>query len=220
MKRLRDCLHNMSQYLLLASIAGNFASYLAEKVTKEGKNPSQLKTVFITTAANLYEDKPWMDKDIQSFIDVGFVVERVDIAAASESKLRTKLEQTEVCIVGGGNTVYMLEKILEKNLVSVFRQRVQAGMVYVGSSAGAVVAAPNISLETHFDDRSDAPKLESYDALNLCDVHVLPHWGSAEIKEEYLQKLPFCYEQKTPLLTLSDEQAVEVVDGEMLVLEK
>ena len=92
-------------------------------------------------------------------------------------------------------------------------------MIYVGSSAGAVIASPNISLETHFEDRKNPPKIRSYDALSLCNFHVLPHWGSEHFKSEYLQMLPSGYEQKIPLLTLTDDQAVEIIDGKMEIIE-
>ena len=208
----------MTSYLLLASSAGNFARHLSDKVSEIRKDPSALRTVFITTAANTYKEKPWMEADISSFEQANFKIERLDIAAETEKHVTQLLTQADICIVGGGNTIYLLEEFLKKNLKSFFAQRVAQGMVCVGSSAGAVIASPNISLATHFEDRENPPKIISYDALDLVNFHVLPHWGSEHFKNEYLEMLPSGYNHKIPLVTLTDEQAVEVVDGKMEII--
>lgn len=209
----------MNTYLLLASSAGSFAKYLSDKISEMGKDKSVLRTTFITTAANTYNEKPWMEEDIAKFVQADFRVQRLDIASETEGQGKQILSETDICIVGGGNTIYLLEEIINKNLQAYFAKRVSKGMIYVGSSAGAVIASPNISLEKHFEDRKNPPKLESYDALNLCNFHVLPHWGSEHFKKEYLEMLPSGYEQNLPLITLTDNQAAEVFDGRMEIIE-
>jgi peptidase E len=52
-------------------------------------------------------------------------------------------------------------------------------VIYGGDSAGAIIAGPTLK----YYDSADDPKLAQeamYDALNLVDVAILPHWGSGE----------------------------------------
>lgn len=107
---------------------------------------------------------------------------------------------------------------MKKNIRTFFSKRVSGGMIYVGSSAGAVIASPNISLETHFEDRKNPPEIVSYEALNLCNFHCLPHWGSEDFNKAYMHMLSSGYEQNVPLITLTDKQAVEIIDGKMKII--
>jgi len=77
--------------------------------------------------------------------------------------------------VGGGNTfhlVYMLHKL---NLVPAIRERVLAGMHYMGWSAGANVACP--SLRT----TNDMPIIQpaSFETMNLVPFQINPHYLDA-----------------------------------------
>src|SRR5882672_11318234 len=53
-------------------------------------------------------------------------------------------ERADALFVGGGNTFRLLKKLQERKLIDVIRQRVRAGMPYIGSSAGSVITAPTI----------------------------------------------------------------------------
>jgi len=79
--------------------------------------------------------------------------------------------------------------------------------VYIGSSAGSIIAGPNIEPIKSFDDPS-AAKLDSYDAIGLVDFVVLPHWG----KEKYAAK------QETVLKEFGNKYKLKPIkDGEMIV---
>ena len=116
----------MNTYLLLASTASSFAKYLSDKISQMGKDPSVLRTTFITTAANTYKEKPWMEEDIAKFEQVDFRVQRLDIANETEEHSKQILSETDICIVGGGNTIYLLEEILKKNLRTFFALTISA----------------------------------------------------------------------------------------------
>jgi dipeptidase E len=202
----------MKHNILLASVAGSFAQKLTTELTEAGTAVGELKTVFITTAANLYKDKPWMEQDITKFEQAGFALEKADVTQQSAQEMVELLKKTELLIMGGGNTVYLLEELHKKQLLRIIADRVAEGLIYVGSSAGAVIASPDVQLERYFDDRAQPPQLSSYAGLGLCEFHVLPHWGNADFKREYMKMLEYGYEQNIPLVSLTDEQAL-IGDG-------
>src|SRR5205814_4017742 len=55
-----------------------------------------------------------------------------------------ELDRAEAIFVGGGNTFRLLKTLYGRKLFAPIRERVRAGMPYLGSSAGSVVACPTI----------------------------------------------------------------------------
>jgi dipeptidase E len=75
--------------------------------------------------------------------------------------------------VGGGNTFRLLQCLHETGLLDAIRERVLAGMPYLGWSAGSNVACPTIRTT------NDMPVVEppSLDALNLLPFQLNPHYS-------------------------------------------
>ena len=53
---------------------------------------------------------------------------------------------------------------------------VHAGKLYIGESAGAMVAAHNIEYAALMDTPKKAPDLQSFEALGLVDFYLVPHY--------------------------------------------
>ncbi len=82
------------------------------------------------------------------------------------------IEEAEGVFVGGGNTFRLLDRLYRFGLVEVLRARVQAGLPYLGVSAGCNVACPTIRTT------NDMPIVQppSLDALGLVPFQVNPHY--------------------------------------------
>lgn len=85
---------------------------------------------------------------------------------------RAALAGAAAVYVGGGNTFRLLDRLQRLGVLGVLRERVAAGMPYIGISAGTNVACPTIRTT------NDMPIVQpvSLDALGLVPFQVNPHW--------------------------------------------
>jgi dipeptidase E len=87
------------------------------------------------------------------------------------------LEQADAVLIGGGNTFQLLTRLHATKLLEPIRERVRAGLPYVGWSAGANVACPTIRTT------NDMPIVEppSFAALGLVPFQINPHYTEAKL---------------------------------------
>jgi len=80
-------------------------------------------------------------------------------------------------VVGGGNTFCLLERLYAHELLNPIRERVRAGVPYVGWSAGSNVACPTVRTT------NDMPIVEppSLGALGLVPFQINPHYTEATL---------------------------------------
>ncbi len=85
------------------------------------------------------------------------------------------VDEAEAIAVGGGNTFHLLKTMAERGLLPRIRARVNAGVPYVGWSAGSNVACPTVCTT------NDMPIVEppSFEALGLVPFQINPHYTDA-----------------------------------------
>lgn len=205
----------MKQLFLCSYFAGVrdlFRQYASEK--QLGK-----QVLFIPTAGNVEEYRGYIDEALQSFANLGFQVEVLDISFCDRETAQAKIFQSKLLYIAGGNSFYLLQELKKKHLLSLIREQIADGMVYVGESAGAIITAEDIDYSKLMDDKGVAGELSDTAALNEVDFYVLPHVGEEPFVES-AQAILDTYEDKLNLLPLSNRQAVLVEGEEMKVLEE
>ncbi|MGB5293677.1 MAG: dipeptidase PepE, partial [Thermoanaerobaculia bacterium] len=80
--------------------------------------------------------------------------------------------KAEGIFIGGGNSFRLLGELQRRGLVAPIRDRVEAGMPYLGTSAGSNIACPTIKTT------NDMPIVQpaSFTALGLIPFQINPHY--------------------------------------------
>ncbi len=200
-----------------------FLTSSADKVLKKiipylYKNPAEMTVAFVPTAGDLYSDKPWQESDRNKLKELGFRVEDVDLKVTQHQALKNMLSQADVVFVAGGNTSYLLEKAQESGFLDIVKDLVHSGTIYIGSSAGSLLAGPNIEMDKIYDDGEFGKELASYEGLGLVDFVALPHSNQEEFRP-YIDKIKDEYGQKYSLVELKDNQAFIITDGKRELVE-
>ena len=171
------------------------------------------KILFIPTAANVEEYRGYVDEGIAALKENGYDVTVLDVATAPHSKSVQVIKNSGCLCISGGNTFYLLQELKRNGLLDLIKQRVQDGMLYIGESAGAIIACPDISYNQIMDDKAVATELTNYSGMGLVDYYVLPHNGEFPFVETTAQTIKV-YDEKINLIPLNNSQAV-VVENEV-----
>jgi dipeptidase E len=174
--------------------------------------------------------------DIRSVLFVPFALfDRASYAAKAKARLASMglgcdpldggsdpanaIQRAQALFVGGGNTFRLLKALQDLGLVEAIGRRVRAGMPYIGSSAGSIVAGPTLKTT------KDMPIVQpaSFEALALVDFQISPHYldpdpGSRHMGETQEERiLQFLEENDAPVLGLREGAFVRV-DGDAVFL--
>ncbi|MDC2826337.1 Type 1 glutamine amidotransferase-like domain-containing protein [Rodentibacter pneumotropicus] len=111
------------------------------------------RVLFIPTAANVEEYTAYVDEALSVFKHLGIDVHVLDISQAEREYVISALEKFPCLYVSGGNTFYLLQELKKKDLIAVIKKRILENLIYIGESAGAIIASENIDYIQLLDDK-------------------------------------------------------------------
>ena len=164
--------------LLLISNSINYGATFLEHATEAIKDflgPDIATVLFIPFAGVRFTYDDYVRRVRARFEDIGYGVESVHTSADATQAVR----RAQALVVGGGNTFHLLRELYTRELLAPLRERVLAGVPFIGWSAGANVACPTIKTT------NDMPIVEppSLRALHLIPFQINPHYTEATLPQ-------------------------------------
>ena len=200
--------------ILLTSAGMNMKEEILKILPKPAE---QIKLAHITTASKVEADTSWVQDEVDEMEKLGFQVEEIDIADMSEDALRGALTDKDIVYVQGGNTFYLLKHVRESGFDTIIKELIEKGVIYVGVSAGSIIAGPTIETaawKAEYADPNDV-NLTDLTGMNLVDFNVFVHYA-----EKYKESVATeSTKSNYPVKILTDEQAILIRDGKVEFLE-
>ena len=203
--------------LFLASYFAGAAGLLPDFV---GEDLTGKKAVFIPTAG--MHEMSAQDREVLDYINwtdrealqnLGFVVEDLEVSSEPYDVIEKSISNADCIFICGGSTFFLLQELKRKGADKLILRHVQQGKLYMGTSAGSIIAQKDI-IADGVDDPKFGPDLNGdFSALGFIDFYLYVHYGSHYWgdDEEYIKK----YYAKLNYKKVSDKQAV-TVDGEKI----
>jgi Peptidase E len=208
-------MNNKTRRLLLISNSTLHGSgYLDHAETEIRDFLGELKHVLFVPFALVDRDK-YASTAQGRFQKMGYELTSIHTAANPVHAIR----ETDAMFIGGGNTFRLLKALYEFDLLDVIRERVDAGMPYIGSSAGSNMACPTIRTT------NDMPIVQppSFNALGLVSFQINPHYldpdpGSKHMGETREERIiQYLEENETPVVGLREGAMLRIENGETIL---
>ena len=178
------------------------------------KNPEDISVAFIVTASNLDDDKSNIDENLDELKLTGVTnIKLVDIALKRDIWINDLLE-CDVIWFEGGNTFYLLDQIRKSGLINDLTDIVK-DKVYVGISAGTILATPNIgTAHTEPADSNDV-KISDLTAFGWVDFEISPHSCDSVAVEENDR---YAKNSKNVVYAIDNNTAILYIDGNVEIV--
>ncbi|MEI8232218.1 MAG: Type 1 glutamine amidotransferase-like domain-containing protein [bacterium] len=182
-----------------------------------------LKTVFITTPIEVEDltDDAWYQADHFELTSNGFETLDYTITGKSESDIINDLKDVEVMYISGGNEFYLKQQSNKNNFGNFVKKFVESGKVYIGTSAGSIIMAPDMSPCLLITDTTCCPEpITDISGFGIVDFLVMPHWGSEDFRDVYLgERKDKMYQENWQLILLNNYEYVEVIDEKYRIVD-
>lgn len=167
---------------------------------------------YVPDATRSFADQPFVEVERKGLRDMGLELVELPLEKTAPEETAKILEEVDGVYVAGGETFDLLWVLRSTGNLAVLREKVEDGLPYVGTSAGSVLAAPDIEYVRFLDDPDIAPELTDYAGLDLTEFAVVPHVGDNP---------PFTLDQfaQTVRIFGDTHKLVLLRDGEALLID-
>lgn len=148
--------------------------------------------------------------EFSRLVDFGYDVVGIDV----RRDVAAELADVDAVYVSGGDTFALMTGLRRNGADEAIIERVSAGMPYIGLSAGAVAAGPDIEPAALMDDPGMGLDLPDFRGLGLTDTVVVPHADGQlpPYPPDLIDRTLSEYGDRFTLLPLYDDQAL-IVDA-------
>lgn len=200
------------------SICNAFFDLVTAKFNKPLKD---LNLVFIPTAANADPgDKDWLLDDMKRTNDLGFKeFDVLDFTGVPKDIWEQRIRKAEILMFGGGNTFHLMYSI-EKTGMRESLNEIISDKIYVGISAGSMIASENVALSQSARMYSESVgEITNDKGMGWVPFYIRPHLNSHHFPNV---RIPQIEEQAKnlngPVYALDDNSALVITDTETKVV--
>lgn len=166
----------MNKRLLLLSNSMNYGQRFLEHAAVDIKDflgAEVRRLLFVPFAGVTRSYDEYAEAVSGRLAELGYALDPVHRATDPIEAIRS----AQAIAIGGGNTFHLLRGLYENSLIESIKERIEAGVPYIGWSAGSNVACPTIKTT------NDMPIVEpeSFQALNLVPFQINPHYTDEQL---------------------------------------
>ncbi len=160
--------------LFLASSLDKTLPLLLERIEKSAK---ELKVLFVANASDPLENAWWVDLDRDAFKSAGFNIIEIDLRKVSVEEFARQIEEVDILHVCGGSVLYILWLLRKKEIFDIILNVVnQEKVLYTGTSAGSIIAAPSVQLYSYDpEEREAAKELQDFTGFGFVPFLIKPY---------------------------------------------
>lgn len=142
---------------------------------------------------------------IKACISLGF--QKDNIILSGSQKDNNEVLNCDYFYVEAGNTFEVLSLLRERGMDKIIKDAFKNGSnkVYIGASAGAMIAGRSIEEASSFD--RNFVNMSDYKGLCLYDGVIIPHYTKAELKQ-YIKNSPGIEKKYKKIISVANEKCV------------
>jgi dipeptidase E len=156
--------------------------------------------------ASLYAER-WMELHERSFRGLARL-ETINSELMTQKEIEEVLRRAALVYVPGGNTFLLNHRLHISGVMPYLRKKVQAGLPFIGFSAGMILCGPNILTAKDLNTVGTP----HFDALNLVPFNFFAHYADdgygQSVHDNWLEDYYFFHDN--PVILLSDGAHVKV----------
>ena len=198
---------------LFLTSAGFINTKISQAFIGELYKPANKSKILIVAFAQDSKEESYVQQSKEELKKLGF--KNIQIANMHHRIDISDRDKFDVIYVCGGNTFAILNKLRETNLDKFIKEQVNKNSIYVGVSAGSIIAGPYIEI-AGWGSEGDNNEigLKDLTGLNFTDIAVFPHFhdGLRNEIDEFRKKVNY------RVIELTDDQAVFITQNQIKII--
>jgi dipeptidase E len=151
-------------------------------------------------------DTPWVDAAEAAMTAAGLTAQLLDLEQSTSDEVAATVAETHLVFVTGGYAIFLLQHARRTGFLDAVRPAAAAGRVaYVGFSAGAALAAPDLA---RYRGDDDPGRVTDTAGLGLVPFYPLVHADRG--REQRYRQLIADEGDRYDFVPIRDDQAVVV----------
>jgi len=192
---------------------GITSNKIKKEILKHLSNPENTKVLVVHSVLKK-RDLLFLIGIRKQLLSLGIKRKNIDYVNISNN-LKIKKEKYDLIYLCGGNTFYILDRLRKTKLDKYIIKQVKEGALYLGASAGSILASKTIEIAGWGSEPDDNfINLKDLRSFNFIDIEIYPHFNKNLLKEvnEFKNK------RRNKVIPIKDKQAVVIINKNIKII--